>query len=373
MLSITFIILTLLLAYSFIFYPALIHILSQHLEHPVRKSHAYQPRVSVILVVSNEESCILSRLNNLAATNYPADQIEIILVSDGSTDGTLTQAQKLNIPNLRIMEQPYSMGKAVCINAALSAATGEILVFADARQTFATLTIRELTANFDDPSVGAASGALEIAKGNKGTSDGLGIYWKLEKFIRHSESRLDSAIGCTGAVYAMRRSCAKPIPPDTILDDIVLPMQAALAGYRIIFDPTATAFDPLPQDPAVENKRKERTLAGNFQMLFRYPAWLLPWKNRLWWQLISHKYLRLLSPFLLVALLSLNLLLLPSFFFTACLILQLLFYILALFGWVIPHAKTPLLTAPAAFVFLNIMVVRGFFCYLDGTYSQGWK
>lgn len=368
-----FFIVAVLLFYTYVGYPFLLLILAYLFDRPIQKSPAHFPRVSVILVARNEEALIEARLRNLTTADYPPDLLEIVLVSDGSTDETNRKALALNLPFLHLIEMPQPSGKTACLNAGIIAATGEILIFADTRQNFDPAAIRELAANFADPAVGAVSGNLSIAPAAAAIGAGVGHYWIFEKIIRHAESSLDSAIGCTGAIYAMRHSLAHPLPPDTILDDVILPMQAALAGYRIIFDPTAQAFDPLPQEPTIENRRKERTLAGNFQMLFRYPSWLLPWKNRLCWQLLSHKYLRLLSPLLLIVLLALTTSLLPSPFFIACLLIQVAFYSLAILGGLIPLARTPLLTAPAAFLFLNIMVVRGFFRYLGRSYSRGWK
>jgi len=129
------------------------------------------------------------------------------------------------------------------------------------------------------------------------------------------ESDLDSAVGCTGAVYALRRACFQPLPEDTLLDDVVEPMLIAAQGKRVRFDATALAYDPQTLDGALEQRRKVRTLAGNFQMLTRYPAWMLPGGHRLWWQLVLHKYLRLAGPFLLMLTLAASLALLDQPFF----------------------------------------------------------
>lgn len=327
------------------------------------------PLVSVVLVARNEEGRIRARLENLLASDYPADRLEIIMVSDGSTDGTLAAVAALNDPRITLIAQPERRGKAAGLNAGVSRAKGGVIVFADARQTFDSATIGELARRLSDPGIGAVSGELEIAASASGAGKGIDAYWRLEKFLRSKEAELDSCIGCTGAVYALRRELFSPIPEDTILDDVVIPMQAALRGARVAFASAAKAFDPQPLAPEIEARRKQRTLAGNFQMLFRYPEWLLPWRNRLWWQLISHKYLRLVAPvFLLVAAIA-NAMLARVPVYTAAAVLQLGFYACALLGL---RSSARAFSIPAGFVFLNVNVVRAFFHYLATRNSAGW-
>jgi hypothetical protein len=217
------------------------------------------------------------------------------------------------------------------------------------------------------------SGALMIETAATAVGGGVDAYWRLEKFVRSAESKLDSSIGCTGAVYAIRRKLFQSIPADTILDDVVIPMQIALQNYRILFEPLAVSFDPQSLEPEREKVRKQRTLAGNFQMLFRYLNWLLPSRNRLWWQLISHKYLRLAAPLCLVLALIANARLLESSFFRLLFYGQCFFYSLAIFGLIFSRSKIFIFSIPAGFVFLNWMTVRGFFYFLKGKNQAGWQ
>jgi cellulose synthase/poly-beta-1,6-N-acetylglucosamine synthase-like glycosyltransferase len=323
-----------------------------------------------VLVARNEGSRIGARLQNLAQSDYAADRLEYLIISDGSTDETVEVVTALDDPRVRLLQHSEQRGKAVGVNAGVAAARGEIIVFADARQTFDPSTIRELSRELLAPGLGAVSGELDIAGSHGGTGAALDVYWKMERRLRKAEAEVDSCIGCTGAVYAIWRNLFTPIPTDTILDDVVIPMQIALRGKRVAFSPRARAFDSQPLDPAMESQRKRRTLAGNFQMLFRYPGWLLPWRNRLWWQLIAHKYLRLLMPILLITLAAANGALLSIPFYRATGVIQVAFYALAA-GAAVSRARV--CTIPAGFVFLNYNVLRGFGEYLTGRSGRGWS
>lgn len=360
-----------LLGYTFCGFPAVISCLARLFPKKVHTDESTKPSISIVLAAHNEENRIEARIQNLLASDYPADRIELIIVSDGSTDRTVERGKSFNDHRVRVIAEPQRSGKAHCLNAGVAAARGEIIVFGDMRQRFEPDTIARLASHFADPSVGAVSGALEIEKSASAIGGGVDAYWKLEKFIRFSEARFDSSIGCTGAVYAIRRDCFRPVPADTILDDVVIPMQIALQGKRVLFDPKAIAYDPQTLEPEREKIRKQRTLAGNFQMMFRYMGWLLPWKNRLWWQLISHKYLRLLAPFFMLLALIANALLLEKPFYQLIFPAQCAFYGLALAGRLFPSAKIRLLSIPAGFVFLNLMTLNGLYHHMAGTYRSG--
>ncbi len=360
----------LILAYTFCGYPVAVFALSRLNQKKPLPCPGPQPSVSVVLAAHNEQDRIVTRLQNIFSSSFSPDKIEVLVVSDGSTDETVSRGGSLQDPRVRIIPQSHRYGKASCLNTGVGSAKGEIIVFGDMRQRFAPDTIERLVSHFSDPEVGAVSGSLEIEKAASSVGGGVDAYWRLEKFIRLRESQFDSSIGCTGAVYAVRRSAFTPVPPDTILDDVVIPMQIALRGFRVLFDPKALAFDPQTLEPVREKIRKQRTLAGNFQMLFRYPGWWLPWVNRLWWQLISHKYLRLTAPFfMLLSFLSNALLDRPIY--RLLFVGQCAFYALALAGRIFPRASSRLLSIPAGFVFLNFMTLNGLYHHLKGSYRGG--
>jgi len=364
-----------LLFFTFVGYGLLMKALARRCQRPLSSpdANAPLPAVCVILSVHNVESGIVARLENLLSADYPAEKLRVLIVSDGSTDSTIARIHALGSQRIEVIALPTRAGKSNALNAAFERCTSEIAVLTDARQRFAPEAISRLVRHFSDPAIGAVSGALEILPAATTTGTGVDAYWRYEKSLRAAESRFDSCIGCTGAIYAVRRALFTPIPADTLLDDVVIPMQIAATGARVIHDPKALAFDPQPLEPAAERRRKQRTLAGGFQMLFRHPAWLLPWGHRLWWQLIAHKYLRLLAPLFLTTALISNLALTTHPFYAASLSVQGLIYLCAALGSLPEARRTRLLALPAAFVFLNLQTLRGLLYYLSGAGRTGWK
>jgi cellulose synthase/poly-beta-1,6-N-acetylglucosamine synthase-like glycosyltransferase len=258
------------------------------------------------------------------------------------------------------------------------------VVLMDVRQSIASNAIRMLVENFADPSVGAVSGELVLTGGavpngatvgaSDGSMDGVGFYWRYEKFIRLNESRVDSTVGVTGALYAMRRELFEPIPTDTVLDDVLIPMLIVRKGYRVLFGSSALASVALSDSPSAEFRRKVRTIAGNFQLLVEHPWLLNPFANRLWLQTVSHKLFRLLCPAFLVLVLVANFLLLDFRFYQAAFVLQVLFYTAALTAHLAPQVarKTALLSVPHAFCLLNWSTVAGFSRFIGGRQQVTW-
>ncbi len=284
--------------YTLFGYPMLLWVLARWRARPVRKA-ARRATVSVILPVYNGERWMAAKLESILALDYPAELLEILIVSDGSTDGTASIvhgfADRAKIEFLDVARR----GKAGALNAAMARATGEILFFTDVRQQVHPKSLANLVACFADPEVGVASGELVIRDGNGIEEASVGLYWKYEKWIRKQQSRLDSVLGATGGIYAMRRELASPLPEDTLNDDMYLPLGAFFSGYRVILDDSAVAFD-YPTALASEFNRKVRTLAGVYQIVGRYPALLGP-GNRMWIHFVSHKLARLLMPWAMIA------------------------------------------------------------------------
>lgn len=266
---------------------------------PGRKIPPAAPRtVSVILPVRNGGKWLAGKLRSIRSLDYPQELVQVIVVSDGSTDETESIAGEC--PGVEVISLPPS-GKAVALNHGIVRATGEILFLTDVRQDLEPDSLRLLLDTFDDPEVGATSGELIIRSGETLGEENVGLYWRYEKWIRRRLSEVDSTLGATGAIYAMRRELAEPLPPNTLLDDVHLPLLGFLRGYRILFVAGALAYDS-PTALEAEFRRKVRTQAGIYQLIGALPALLGP-ANRMWIHFVSYKLGRLLLPFALLAML----------------------------------------------------------------------
>jgi cellulose synthase/poly-beta-1,6-N-acetylglucosamine synthase-like glycosyltransferase len=296
---------------------------------------AVEPFVSLVLAAHNERNTIAEKLTNCLALDYPRERLQIIVSLDGPTDGTEQIARQYVDSGVEVLHCRQHQGKAAAINRAMGMAEGEVIVFVDARQWIERTAVRELVANFQDRSVGAVSGELILtdsaSSGSDQSADSVGLYWRYEKRLRALESDIHSMMGATGALYAIRRSLVRPLPQDTILDDVAIPMNAVLAGKRVVFDSAARVYDRLVSCAEEEFRRKVRTLMGNYQLLFRMPALLLPWRNPIFVQFVSHKVARLLAPYCFVALFVSNLFL-QEWYYKVAMLLQVCWYLLAIAG-----------------------------------------
>ena len=313
-------------------------------EKPIQRA-PLEPSVSILLAVHNGAAHLENKLRSIFALDYPPAKLELLVISDGSTDDTVAIAKRF-AGQVTLIELPRC-GKAAALNAGLARAAGEILVFTDVRQTLAPASLRLLMENFADPTVGAASAELVILQGPSQEEANVGLYWRYELWIRLRLSAIDSIFGATGAYYAIRRSLATPLPADTLLDDMHLPLAAFFKGYRLIVDPRARMFD-YPTGLRSEFRRKVRTLAGNYQILRSYPQLLGP-RNRMWLDFLSYKFARLLLPFALLALAGLTPFL-PGPWRVPALAMQTVFYTAALCdlaipeGWPVKRLTSPVRT-----------------------------
>ena len=356
-----------LLAYTYAGYACWLWLRARCCVRPVKRA-PYTPSISLVMVVRNEDAVLEEKIENLLALDHPADRFQIVIVSDGSTDGTEAILRSYaHDERFCVILNQFSQGKASGLNCGIELAKGEVILFTDARQEIETGAVRLLLENFADASVGCASGQLILGSAGEGEAgEGMGLYWRIEKKIRQWESCSGSVVGATGALYAARRDLLVPVPAGTILDDVYLPMNIARQGFRVIFDSRARAWDNPDLGAAREFGRKVRTLSGNYQLLQLAP-WLLASKNPLRFEFISHKLLRLTAPFALLALLLASALLGEPIYRTA-LVLQLAFYGLSLLA-IAPVKLGPLARmADAAFTFvvLNTAAVVAFGYFVAG-------
>lgn len=366
----------LLVLYPYAIYPAVIGIWARLAPRPPRVDSHYRPRVAMVVVARNEAARIEAKIASCLAQDYPADRLRLIVASDGSTDATNDIVRAHPDPRVGLLAFSQTRGKAACLNDAVAQCDEEVIVFTDARQRLSPEAVSRLVAVLGDPQVGAVSGEL-VFQDESATafSSGVGAYWRYEKFIRRSEAAIHSVPGVTGALYALRRDCFRPIPPVTILDDVLIPMQVVLQGLRVVFEAGALAYDQPSKEAAQERRRKVRTLAGNFQLLRLCPALLLPWRNPIFFQFLSHKVMRLVAPWAMLAAMVSNAVLAPgSALWTAMLVAQIVFYSLPLLGaWLPALGRLAPVRLATTFILLNAYAALGLFEYLTNRNAHLWK
>lgn len=357
-----------LVAYTYAGYPAMIGFLAWARPRPWRRA-PYAAGVSIILPVYNAPLLATRQIRRLLAMDYPGEA-ELIVVCDGSQDGTYAAvcalAGELRDPRMRIFTYPERRGKAGALNLALRQARLEIALFVDVRPEPEPRSIPRLLESFADPSVGCVAGELLLRRHEQGpcTSAIGGLYWRYEQWLRRLEARVDSPSGVYGGFYAARRSLVRALPEGCVTDDLFQPLAIVRQGYRCVFDERARVWDAWPKAMRGEFVRKVRTLAGNFQLLELAP-WVLTRNNRIRFQFISHKLLRLVVPYLLAALLLLSALLAAEPVYRAMLWAQLGAYALAAVGLLWDRNPLRRITGPfAAFTLLNSAAVAGLYQFL---------
>jgi glycosyltransferase involved in cell wall biosynthesis len=359
--------------YTYAGYPLVMWVLARLRAKPW-KAAAIAPDVSIVLAVRNGVEQLPGKIRHLLDLDYPNVK-EIVVVSDGSTDGTVELLARLQSPSVRTIVLNEHSGKSAAVNAGVAAATAEIILFVDIRPEIAPGAIRQLVSNFADPSVGCVAGELILRQeGHDGAAEAVGgLYWRYEQWIRNCEAAFDSPVGVYGGFYAIRRSLFTPMPAGLILDDMFQPLSIIRQGYRSVLDLKARVYDTWPKKIQGEFHRKVRTLAGNFQ-LFRLAPWTLTPKNRTVFQLFSHKVMRLFVPYLLVLLFASTIALSASSrVFATLAILQIIGWVVALAGirYNVPFAGR--IAAPAgALLTLNAAAVAGLYKFL---FTRGplWK
>ena len=323
------------------------------------------PSISVVVCARNEEKVIRERIENLLNLDYPSEMLEIVVVSDGSDDKTDQIVNEFSQRRVRLVRNEKPEGKAAAVNRGIAAAQHDIVLMCDARQLFAVDAALCLTNHFADPAVGAVSGRLVIAS-ESGSSAGTGIgsYWEYEVLLRSAESKSGSVIGVTGAIYALRRKLFQPIPPETVLDDVLIPMQIILNGHRVVFEKKALAYDKKQLSDISELARKVRTLYGNLQLLKLHPELLSVTKNPVWFRFISHKVLRLFLPFFFGVCLVSSLLAEGFYFWFG--VVQLILWGVAVAGIKKRDSTNKIFQLCGGLLLLNIAVVLAWYKFIKG-------
>lgn len=361
-----------MIAFIYVGYPALMFLLSVLFRRPVRRAEI-TPRVSLIIAAYNEERDLKAKLENALALDYPRDRLEIIVASDCSTDRTDEIARGFSDRGVILYRQPERFGKTVAQNRAVRLASAEILVFSDATTMHKPDALRKLVRNFADPEVGCVAGQLVYEDRNSSAvGKGCRSYWGYEKFLKQCESRVNSLIGVSGCLYAVRRTCHARLANDMI-DDFVIATEIHLQGLRTVYEPEAVAAEDTNHRTRDEFRMRVRVIKQTMSALNRYREVLDPVRHGMFaFQLIAHKLLRYAVFVLLIAAFLANAYAWDSAdWFRWTFFGQLALYSVAVIGWVAERLKIKfgLLAIPYYFVLVN---VASCIAFLKAVYGEAY-
>ncbi len=364
--------------YAYVGYPAVLRVLARGNVGPIpprTRADAGLPTVSVLIVAHNEEHIIRERLQNLLSLDYPAEKLELAIASDGSRDRTTAIVTEYAHRSIRLFAYEKNAGKAAALDATVPQLRGDLAVLSDANTMMDVHALRNLARWFDDPTIGVVCGKLVLTD----PATGLNVdsmYWRYETFLKRYEGKIGGLLGANGAIYAIRRSLFPGIHSSTIVDDFVIPLVARIrSGCQIIYDESAIAFEETPPDIGMEFRRRARIGAGDFQSLALIGRIMNPRYGAVAFTFISHKLLRWLCPFFLIALAAANVVLADRGFYGFTLIAQAGLYSVALLGRFLSHrsAVGRLVRLATMFATMNAALLVGFFRWATSRQQGAWE
>ncbi len=364
-----------LLLYVYVIYPFAVKRLAGWVGVPVRPGPVLPP-VTIIVTAYNEEGCIRAKLDNLVGLNYPAELVEIIVASDGSSDATEQIAACYDPKRVRVLRLDGRCGKTACQNAAAAAATGEVLVFTDATTRLQSDALRYLVEPFGDESVGCVGGSLVyVAEIDNVTGREGATYWSYELRLRAAESTLGSLIGVSGCLYAVRRSAYRPIHP-ALISDFVIAMRMREQNLRTVLAPKAVCFEATLDHGSHELSMRVRVAIRSLNALIRERRFLNPFRYGYFaWQLWSHKGLRYASPLLWLGALAANAMLVREPVYLLLLTCQIALLAAGTTGFVLQdrQRKLGVFGKPYYFLLTNVASLIATLRYLQGERMVVWN
>lgn len=366
--------------YAYLGYHLLLSVLSLMKQRPVA-AEDMQPRVSLLLAVFNEEDSLEQKLRNCLELDYPKHLLEIVIVSDGSTDRTnaILKDWARNHPRIKVHALEANIGKTSCLNHVLPDLTGDIVLLTDSNTWLPPHTLELLLSPFADQQVGLVTGSTYYVSPedmHDTKNYGLSIYNRLEKLAKKLETRTGSCVGADGAIFALRRSLFNPLHPKDI-NDFVLPLRVVRAGYRTVFVQEAVCLEFTDKYMQSEFQRQKRITARTLRAIWSYRDLLNPWSRPLFaLKLFSHKLMKFLTPFFLIIAFAANLMLVPqSLLYAGLFFIQLVLYSLALLGYIqeIKNYKQSMNWLPYSFAATNIAMLFGWFSFLSGRSAVTWQ
>lgn len=364
------------LSYVYVGYPLLAWLVGRLFPKPVRTG-ALEPTVTVLITAFNEASSIRGKIENTLKLDYPADKLDILVASDGSTDGTDDIVREFAGRGVKLFRQDGRVGKTTTQNNAVRQASGEIILFSDATTTYREDSLKALLPAFADETVGCAAGRLvyldaersNVGKGARG-------YWGYETQLKMSESRACSLIGASGCLYAVRRSAYEPMYAEACSDFLISSLLYR-KGLRTVFEPDAICYEDTNREAGNELSMRVRVIVQTFTDLWRNRDMMNPLRRGFFAiELISHKLLRYAVPLVLIVLLASNAMLASgSTFYLMTLLIQLAFYLMALAGWITERTghRLTLLAMPLYFVLANVASLVAFYKFLRGERLARWE
>jgi len=376
-----------LVFYAYIGYPVVLFVLSSTvqmtrdlrfiLSRDERRTQPHDdqawPAVSLIIAAYNEEDVIREKIENTLQLDYPGS-IEIIVASDGSSDRTNEIAGDYEARGVRLIAYGERRGKTSVINDTVGRAEHDIVVLSDANTMYDRGALRHLVKYFNDSSVAVVVGEMTLASASDAHKSET-YYWHYEVMLKFMENKLGAILGANGGIYALRKELFEPVPPDTIVDDFVIPLKIREKGYRLVYSPEARGFEKTAQDIYAETVRRRRIAAGNFQAVVLLWRLLNPLRGYVSFSFFSHKILRWFAPFFMIGALAANAVLSTRPFYLVLLVLQVAFYASAYLGWrAAPGSALKKICAiPHYLVTMNLAMLRGFVNFLRGQQKVTWQ
>ena len=330
------------------------------------------PPVTLIIAAYNEDAHLRDKVANLGRVDYPRDRLQVIIVSDGSTDGTNDILRGVADRHIECIFLPTRGGKSNALNHAVGHARHDVLIFSDAATLFAPNAVKSLARHFADLRVGVVCGSLQFEASDESRQT-EGVYWTYESMLRLMEARLGATLTASGAIYALRRCCYPSLSADTVVEDLVIPMNARKLGYRVLYDPEAVGRDFAASSVAGEFTRRVRVATGSFRAL-RHVA-RTPLDPVTAFAFFSHKFLRWILPFLLIAMLVSSGLLWSRPLYRIAFMGQLAFYFWAAMGLLFRQRMQGVRYGLLAYYLLamHVAFLVGFVRFLGGRKATAWQ
>ena len=357
----------------------LVRLSDRHTPAPLSGGEAL-PSVAFVIPAFNESDLIEEKVRESLAIDYPSGRLRVIVVTDGSDDGTADIVSRM--PGVIHLHEPVRRGKAAAMNRALEyAGEASVVCFSDANTRVAPDALLRMVEWFRDSAVGAVAGEKWVRREEGSPVSGESAYWRYESLMKALDAGMHSAVGAAGELFCVRRALLEHIPEDTLLDDLHVSLNVCMKGYRIAYEPGAVAEEPPSRSFGDELQRKVRIAAGAFQSLVRFRSILLPWPRPvLTFQFVSRRLFRwvvcpLAIPVLFVANLLMTTSIPVSAFYLATMAGQACFHALAVIGWMRARkglASPSILHLPFYFDLMHACMWMGFFRYLRGSQPVAW-